>query len=156
MLFVMAVWTAQTTDDARADLFRRINDVRAKGKVQPLVRNKKLDSAAQKHAENMAKQDKFGDEGKNGHIMDGKDPRQRLDAEGYEKFTSVGENVAFWGGRQSGPAPTESAVQMWVKSEEHYKNIMNEKFDETGVGVAQGASGKWYFCQTFGKSGGKK
>jgi len=156
LIFVLALpLTVQPTDELRADLFRRINDLRATGKVAALVRNGKLDAAAQKHAENMARQDKFGDEGKTGHILDGKGAGQRLKAEGYQSLRT-GENVAFISGTQSGQKAVERAVDMWVKSASHYKNIMDDKFDETGVGLAQSQSGKWYYCQTFGKSQEKR
>jgi uncharacterized protein YkwD len=140
----------QSQDELRDQLLRRINDVRAKGKVAALARNAKLDAAAQKHAANMARQDKFGDDDKNGHILDGKGMRDRLDAENYAR-TWTGENVAYIGGG-SAKVALDMAVNGWTDSPGHYKNIMNEMFDETGIGVAQSKSGKWYFCQTFGKS----
>ena len=144
----------QSQDGLRNELLGRINEVRAKGKVAALARNAKLDAAAQKHVANMARQDKYGDEGKNGHIMDGKGPRDRLDAENYAR-TWTGENVAFISGGSAKKA-LDMAVNGWTNSPGHYKNIMNEVFDETGIGVAQSKSGKWYFCQTFGKSAQRK
>jgi uncharacterized protein YkwD len=152
VVFILAgSLAAQSLDDLRTDLFRRINDIRAKDKVAALVRNAKLDAAAQKHAENMAKQDTFGDDGKNGHILDGKTPKQRVDAEDYQSLRG-GENVAMIYGVDSGPKAIEMAVQLWVNSPGHYKNIMDQSFDETGIGLAHAKSGKWYYCQTFGKS----
>jgi len=146
---------AQTTDDLRAEQLRRINEYRMKDKVPALVRNAKLDAAAQKHAENMARQDKVSDSDKNGHILDGKGPDQRLHAEGYQTLQWA-ENVGLVFGMQSAQRSSERAIDQWVKSPGHYKNIMSDMFDETGIGIAQSQSGKWYFCQTFGKSSGQK
>jgi uncharacterized protein YkwD len=152
VVFILAVsLPAQSTDDLRTDLLHRINDIRAKEKVAALVRNAKLDAAAQKHAENMAKQDTFGDDGKNGHILDGKTTKQRIDTEGYQGLR-FGENVAMIFGVASGQKAIEMTVQLWVNSPGHYKNIMDGSYDETGIGLAQAKSGKWYYCQTFGKA----
>jgi uncharacterized protein YkwD len=150
-LFLAGSQAAQATDQLRADLFRRVNDLRAKEKVAALVRNAKLDAAAQKHAENMAKQDKVSDDEKNGHVLDGKTPKQRADAEGYQS-RGIGENVAMIFGINAGPKGVEKAVQLWVNSPPHYKNMMDAVFDETGIGLAQSKSGKWYYCQMFGRS----
>jgi uncharacterized protein YkwD len=151
--FVVPV-PGQSQDELRDQLLGRINAVRAKGKVAALARNAKLDAAAQKHVANMARQEKYGDDGKNGHMMDGKGPRDRLDAEAYAR-TWTGENVAFIGGGSAKMA-LDMVVNGWSESPGHYKNIMNDVFDETGIGVAQSKSGKWYFCQTFGKSARRK
>jgi uncharacterized protein YkwD len=151
VLVLAAPLVVQSTDGLRADLLRRVNELRAKEEVAPLVRNDKLDAAAQKHAENMARQDKYGDDGKNGHILDGKNPKDRVDAEGYQSMRG-GENVALIFGVAAGQKALDMALESWVKSPGHYKNIVDSLYDETGLGIAQSKSGKWYYCQTFGKS----
>jgi uncharacterized protein YkwD len=133
----------------RDDLHKQINDLRAKDNVAALKRNAKLDEMAQKHAENMAAQDKYGDDGKNGHILDGKDPADRLKVSGY-KAMEFGENVAY-ARAKTGPMAVEGTVAGWDNSPPHHKNFMNGRFVDTGIGLAQGKSGTWYFCQTFGK-----
>jgi uncharacterized protein YkwD len=77
---------AQADDTAklRKALFQGVNELRAEGKASlPLARNAKLDAAAQKHAENMARQDKYGDDSKTGHVLDGKGRVERMKAEGH-------------------------------------------------------------------------
>jgi uncharacterized protein YkwD len=144
-----ATQAAQSRVDVRAEFFRRINELRAKDEVPALVRSDKLDAAAQKHAANMANQDKVGDDDKNPHVLDGKSPRQRAEAEGYQG-RSIGENLGMVFGVDSGQKGLDIAIPGWVKSEPHYKNIMNPSFEESGVGLAQSKSGKWYYCQVFG------
>jgi uncharacterized protein YkwD len=64
---VLVPLQADNANDKHRDaVFKVINDYRAEGKVAPLVRNTKLDAVAQKHAENMAKQQKLA------HELDGK------------------------------------------------------------------------------------
>jgi uncharacterized protein YkwD len=139
-------------DKLRDSLFNKINDLRAEGKAAALKRDPLLDKVAQKHAENMAKQDKYGDDDKNGHFLDGKDPIDRLKAEGHSG-KGVGENTGnvfdTKGNKLPGNLAVTTVVQLWKGSPGHYKELMDDGNVWTGVGVAQGKSGKWYFCQLF-------
>ena len=133
----------ETTPEA---VVRLTNEWRSANKVAPLAVNDKLTRAAQGHADNMARQDKYGDEGKGGHILDGKNPKDRIEEAGY-KFSTFGENVHCIV-RSADPA--KQAVEGWKKSEGHNKNMLSEKFTQLGVGAARSNSGKWYFVQVFG------
>jgi uncharacterized protein YkwD len=151
-LCLVAAQEPETVDKWRVDLHKALNDLRAEGKVAPLKRNAKLDWAAQKHAENMARQDKFADDLKNAHVLDGKGPVERLADENYA-FSAFGENIAFTGpgagGKTKGDTAVASALKFWQGSDIHYKNIMNTGFSESGVGLAQSKAGKWYVCAVF-------
>jgi uncharacterized protein YkwD len=130
----------QTVDKYRDALHDKINELRGKRDLLPLARNEKLDAAAQKHAENMAKQEKCS------HELDGNRSKDRVLMEGYQASV-VGENVA-----QAPVGSNKSAaavVDAWRYSPGHYKNIMLEVVTETGIGVAKSKSGKWYYCQVF-------
>jgi len=126
-------------DKSRAGIHDKVNDLRGKAGLLPLTRNVKLDAAAQKHAENMAKQDKLS------HELDGKRSKDRVKAEGYAA-TVVAENVAQAPGTAKSPA---AVVDAWRYSSGHYKNIKLEQVVETGIGVARSKSGQWYYCQVF-------
>jgi uncharacterized protein YkwD len=151
-LSLVGAQESETVDKWRDDLHKAINDLRAEGKVAPLKRNAKLDAAAQKHAENMARQYKFGDDLKNLHVLDGKGPVERLAVEQYA-FTQFGENIAFTGpgasGKTKGDTAVASALKFWQGSAIHYKNVMNTGFSESGMGMAQTKAGKWYVCAVF-------
>jgi uncharacterized protein YkwD len=127
-------------DKYRDAIFDKVNALRDKKDLLPLTRNDKLDAAAQRHAENMAKQDKMA------HLLDGKRSVDRVLMEGYEASV-VAENVA-----QAPAGSNKSAaaiVDGWRYSPGHYKNIILEQATETGLGAARSKSGKWYFCQVF-------
>src|SRR2546425_10830382 len=62
---------APETEKLRAAIHKGVNNLRAEKKLAPLVRNAKLDAAAQKHAENMASQEKLA------HELDGKTVKDR-------------------------------------------------------------------------------
>jgi uncharacterized protein YkwD len=127
-------------DKYRDAIYDKVNELRDKGNLLPLLRNDKLDAAAQKHAENMAKQEKHS------HELDGKRVKDRVLMEGYEAIV-VAENTAL---APPGSNKTAAAVvQVWRSSPGHYKNIMLDVLTETGIGVARGKSGKWYICQVF-------
>jgi uncharacterized protein YkwD len=139
-LVLVGAQGTEIADKYRDAIHDKVNELRAKGQFQPLLRNAKLDAAAQKHAENMARQEKSA------HELDGKRSKDRIKAEGYEASV-VAENVALApvGSNKSPPG----VVDAWRYSAGHYKNIMEELLTETGIGAARGKSGKWYYCQVF-------
>jgi uncharacterized protein YkwD len=133
---------ADSTDKVRESVHKAVNELRVDGKVAALKRNAKLDAAAQKHAENMARQQKQE------HELDGKTVKERILAEGY-KLSGAGENIiAVRQIKNAGEAATV-AVKAWKDSPLHLQNIMRKAVSETGVGVAQDKDGYWYFCQVF-------
>jgi uncharacterized protein YkwD len=131
----------------RDGIHDKINELRAKGQLEALTRNLMLDAAAQKHAENMARQERSA------HELDGKRSKDRIKVEGYEA-RAVAENVAVAPvGANKSPA---AVVDAWRYSKGHYDNIMLELMTDTGIGAARGKSGKWYFCQVFAAPKDKK
>jgi uncharacterized protein YkwD len=48
--------------------------------------------------------------------------------------------------------PDQQAVQGWLKSPGHYKNIVGD-FDMSGIGVTKNAKGEYYLTQIFIKRG---
>jgi uncharacterized protein YkwD len=124
--------------------FRRDNGLES---LKPSV---KLISIAQNHARNMARQDKFGDGDKNGHILDGRNMEYRIKAGGYE-FGRVAENVGFQLRRSD---PVDAMMKGWKASSGHRRNMLTRDVTDIGVGAAQGKSRRWYFVQLFGRPSG--
>jgi uncharacterized protein YkwD len=121
--------------------FRRDNG------LEPLKPSVKLISIAQNHARNMARQDRFGDSDKNGHILDGRNMEYRIKSGGYP-FGRVAENVGFQRHRSD---PADAMMQGWEASSGHRRNMLTADFTDIGVGAAQGKSKRWYFVQLFGR-----
>ena len=94
--------------------FRRDNGLAA---LKPNVR---LIVIAQNHARNMARQDKYGDTDKNGHVLDGKNVEYRITAGGYQ-FGRVAENVGYQLNR---PDPAQAMIQGWEASPGHRRNML--------------------------------
>lgn len=103
--------------------------------------NARLTRAAQQHALNMAAQETMS------HSLDGLNLVDRVNRVGYA-YANVGENVAYNFGYQN---PTWQLFDGWMKSEGHFRNIVNGEFTEIGVGAAYSASGRFYACQVFGR-----
>jgi uncharacterized protein YkwD len=123
------------------------NAYRAENKLQPLKPKVQLIVVAQNHARNMARQDRFGDSDKNGHVLDGKGFEDRIKASGY-LFARVAENVGY---QYNKPDPAAAMMQGWKDSPGHRRNMLTPDINEIGVGAAQGKSGRWYFVQVFGR-----
>jgi uncharacterized protein YkwD len=123
------------------------NAFRDENKLAPLKPTVQLIVVAQNHARNMARQDRFGDSDKNGHVLDGKRFEDRIKVSGYP-FTRVAENVGYQLNKKDAAA---AMMQDWKQSSGHRRNMLIPEITELGVGAAQGKSGRWYFVQVFGR-----
>lgn len=114
------------------------NDIRIKKGLKALTENQSLDTAAEKHAQEMAKNGKLSHFSK----YHGK-PSNRVTAEGYY-YTSVGENIAY------GQSTIDEVMKDWMNSAGHRRNILGQQYKEIGVGIAVGSDGRLYWCVVFG------
>ena len=134
-----------TTDDTKLSkdeerILELTNEARAKEKLPALKVNAILVKVARAHAANMAKQHKME------HVLDDKDPAQRIDKAGYD-YRSVGENIAV--GEKG--AKVDAVFKGWMESKVHHDNILSRKYDEIGLGLATDDKGETYYTQDFGK-----
>ena len=100
-----------------------------------------LNVAAQRHAINMARQQKME------HELDGKSATDRIKAVEYQ-FTAFGENIA------AGYPNEKAAVAGWMNSPPHKGNILDEDkrgYVHIGIGAHKAANGVWYCCQVFAR-----
>lgn len=124
-----------------------VNEARIKGRkcgnkyykaVRPLVWNEMLGQTSLHHSLDMAKNGFLSHTG-----SDGSNPGDRLSRVGYN-WVVYGENVG------QGYRNPEEAVQGWLKSEMHCKNIMNPEFKEVGSAYARSSSLRTYWTLVFG------
>jgi len=106
--------------------------------VQPVVWDEKLGQASLQHSLDMAKNGFLSHKG-----SDGSEIGERLSRVGYRWFSN-GENVG------QGYRSPEEAVQAWLKSKMHCKNIMNPEFKEAGASYARSSSLRTYWTLVFG------
>lgn len=138
---------SQTTPVALADpttlttieenVHQQINQYRQSRKLSSLTFNNTIAQQARIHSERMAAK------------------TVTFSHEGFEKrlqqikitipYQQAAENVAY---NQGSKDPATAAVQGWLKSPGHLKNIEGN-FNLTGVGVSQNTKGQYYFTQIF-------
>ncbi len=123
------------------EILNLVNDIREEGctcgdqyyaPVEPVSWNRKLEKAAQKHSDDMYKNDNLNHTG-----SDNSSPGDRLTEVGYE-WNTYGENIA------QGYGSEQEVISGWLSSTGHCKNIMNENVTE--MAVARKGS---YWTQVF-------
>ncbi len=126
--------------DFQAQLLQLLNAERQKIGAPPLRISSQLAQAAQRHADDMAKNNFLSHEGSDGSTME-----SRIQETGYA-FSAIAENVA--GGQ---PTP-ESVIQTWLNSSGHRRNMLNPEYTEIGIGYATNSSSQYthYWTQVFG------
>lgn len=109
-----------------ASVFALSNGERKAQGLAPLTQNPLLARAAQLKAEHMAR------EGYYAHVSpDGKTPMYWLDQVGY-KYEYIAENLT------ANIREDDRVVSAWMGSASHRRSLLDPKFTEMGIGVAQG------------------
>jgi hypothetical protein len=138
---------AQKPADVEKAILEATNEYRVENKLAKLTPDETLIKIAQGHARALARADKFGDSGDDGHVLNGKNFGDRAKEGGYT-FRYLAENVG-WNRGFKGPAA--KVMSDWKKSPLHRKNLLTAQVTDVGIGAAQGKSGRWYFVQMFGR-----
>ncbi len=112
------------TDDA-GRLLARVNAVRAAAGVPPVAIAGRLSLAARSHTEDLARRGVLSHEGGDGARLAG-----RLARAGYP-FRLAAENLA------QGVATPGEAVELWLASPGHRRNLLLPEVREIGVGHAR-------------------
>lgn len=122
-------------------LHTAINEVRAGQGLMRLARDPALDAVARAHSEDMAARHYMAHE-----TPEGLTPPDRMKRAGVTGYTLAGENV----GTTTRPDPNREIVDAWLASPVHRDNVLAPVFNSTGVGIARGADGTWYYTQLYG------
>ncbi|MBU1668774.1 CAP domain-containing protein [bacterium] len=121
------------------------------GPVPPLYWNEELYASALEHSTDLAYSNTFSHygSGTDYDITGNGSPsafNERILANGYGSYYSVGENIA--GGQQS----IEEVMEAWLASPGHCSNIMSDKYTEVGVAIVTREESTYgiYWTQNFG------
>lgn len=126
-------------DNIAGEILWRVNELRQRGGMSPLIWNGSLYTAAQRHSDDMAAMDLLTHTG-----QDGSQFWQRMQAAGYS-LTTGAENVL------SRPdTDGAGAFGQWEASTPHRANMVNPQYQEIGIGYAQSATGTYYFTMVLG------
>jgi uncharacterized protein YkwD len=129
---------ASNTDTFDQQILDLVNQERAKVGADSLKINEQLDQAADLHTQDQANMNTMSHNGSNGSTMG-----ERIQNAGYQ-YSTVGENVA------AGYLDAEAVVAAWMGSDGHRANILNDSFEELGVGYGVSDDGTTYWTQNFG------
>lgn len=114
-------------------VFDLTNQQRVQFGFAPLTLNLTLNDVAEKHSQDMATNNYFSHQGR-----DGSQPWDRMSAEGYS-YSRAAENIAF------GQPTPQDVVTAWMNSPGHRQNILDPNLKDIGVGYYNG-----YWTQDFG------
>jgi len=113
-----------------------INKERAKAGLEPLKIDMELQKVARLKAQDMVEKNYFSHQSPTyGSPFD-------MMRQFNVSFRTAGENIA-------GNRTVEGAVQAWMNSEGHRKNILNANFNYTGIGVVESPQYGKMFVQMF-------
>lgn len=122
-----ATATAGLANRARvaADMLERVNAARRREGLPPLAPNPLLDRISQEHADDMLTRSYSGH-----RSPEGLGPSDRARADGY--LPGIGENIV------EQRFSVEEALDAWLKSPNHRRNLLDPGVRELGLGLAVG------------------
>ena len=130
MIPLIALWLAAESLPISGDeIFVLVNRYRESSGISRLRKDRRLTQAAQARADDMARRGYFAHTGPSG-----KTPWDFIREAGY-RYENAGENIA------TGQRSAEDVQRSWRRSSGHRANQLNERFTETGVGIAKFRSG---------------
>jgi hypothetical protein len=150
-LMLALLWPLGAAADIEGEVVRRLvqrtNELRAQSGWKPVAAEPRLTAAAARFARYMAETDRYG------HEVDGRQPAERAQAQGYDHCLSA-ENIAFASSTRGFQADelAQRLFDGWVHSPPHRRNLLDGDMTHVGMAVAQSArSGKFYAVQLFGR-----
>jgi len=130
-----------STKEIEDEIFKLINQERVEKKLKPLRWDDDLAKVAQIHSQNMVKFKFFSHVDNNKHSV-----VERMKSAGIKQWKAIGENIGYL---KSSRNVAALLCQMWMKSKPHRKNIFNDEYEETGIGIAATEDGTYYITQIF-------
>jgi len=116
-----------------------INRIRKQNGLSELKMNSALTELARNQSGDLAATGIFSHTNSSGQNL-----RARLSGTPFER-SFAGENLQ----KNNYPDPVTAAIDGWVHSPGHFRNILDGRFTETGIGVARDDQGYLVFTQIF-------
>lgn len=135
--FTAVIWLSTAPLEAlagsEAELFDRVNQVRAQHDLIPLHGSTELAAVARTHALDMARRGYLSHEN-----PEGQNPLERVQAAGVTGFRLLAENI---GSSSVGGDRVVAIVDGWLGSHDHRENLLNPAFNTAGVAVVDAPDG---------------
>lgn len=125
-----------------ARILELVNRERGKVGLAALKLSGRLAVAARGHSYDMALRHYFSH-----NSADGVSPEQRIRGSGID-YAEIGENI-YVDDFPDRERLAERAVEGWLGSPGHRKNMLSPAFNQTGVGMARASDGSTYITQDF-------
>ncbi|MFZ4453269.1 CAP domain-containing protein [Salibacterium aidingense] len=125
------------TTDVKTEVISLTNEERKKHGLDPLKQDEKVAEVAQAKSEDMAENNYFAHQSPTYGT-----PFEMMQEYGVQ-FRMAAENIA------AGQATPDKAVEGWMNSEDHRKNILNE--DLTHIGIGYEENGRYWTQMFIGK-----
>lgn len=123
------------------DVFQKINHERKLKKLKPMSWNEKLAEMAYDYSKKMAKDNFFDHYDNNGDSV-----VERANDYKIKNWKKIGENLFQCEGYTN---PVDVAVNGWLKSPTHRRNIYDKDWTDTGIGVYTTKDGEIFITQLF-------
>jgi uncharacterized protein YkwD len=123
------------------EILNLINQQRSKYGLDDLEWDAKLAELAADYSEKMARERFFSHYDKNGESVADRAAKAKI-----TRWSKIGENLFTCQGYAKF---TKLAVKSWLESSEHRRNMLDEDYTQTGIGIAKAKSGKIYITQVF-------
>jgi len=133
--------TKKTARALEREVFELLNAERSKQGLTSLEWSDEVAAVARLHSQNMANEKFFSHRGSDGSMVD-----DRADRLGLGAWKTIGENIAYMRGFDD---PAAIAVEKWLESTAHRKNLLGPNWQESAVGVAVTEDGTYYMTQVF-------
>ena len=122
-------------------IYELINNRRRKSRLRQLEWDDDIAEMARRYSADMARGNFFSH-----HDRRGRSVVDRAQNFGLRGWTTIGENLFFCEGYGEF---SNLAVNGWMKSSSHRKNMLNPQWTRTGIGIAEDRSGRIYVTQVF-------
>ena len=129
-----------------AALLRATNDARAAHGLASVTQDEGLARAARAHAAEMAQLNYFS----HGSPVPAHDSLQKRLALAGSPLVDIAENLVMLAQPGAAQAAGSKAVDDWLHSPPHRKNLLNPTYDRVGFGAARNAQGELFVVQDFG------
>lgn len=143
MSALLDIAIAQPNEDLERALCQATNDLRFRHNLRPLVFDTQLSEIARGHSEEMGLQGYFSHQSPNQLCKTIAD-RLRF---GHRFCLSSAENLHKSNGYDRSRL-IKVAVQSWMDSPHHYRNLINPRFNRVGIGIVN-SKGTYIFTQLF-------
>jgi len=130
-------------ENPRLDAFAQINRARLTNGLAPFAASPLLEKAAQRHSDDMARNNFLGDAG-----SDDSNAKDRMTQAGYIAWSN---DKVIWGENLYADIGEFSAVLNFILTDPSQARILlNPRYREVGLGVSVGENGKSYWTLLYG------